>query len=146
MEADNLNSMQASRDAEWLAREPRLDTALAVAIRAPAADARLDAQVWAVIRAGEAESLAMRMTWVTRLGRPWWLDALNVVAVAVTAVAVTLALRSAVTKLAAAAAAASTFVQHPTDFVLLTLCVSAGGLWFALRQTPFARAVTRSWL
>jgi hypothetical protein len=139
--------MQASRDAEWLAQEPRLDTALTAAIRAPAVHARFDEQVWALIRADEAQALAVRTTLGTRLGTPWWLDALNVVAVGVTAVAVTLALRSVATRpLAASAAAALTFVEHATNSVLLTLFVSAAALWFALRQTPFARAVTRPWL
>ena len=70
---------------------------MTVAIRPPVVHAEFDEHVWALIRADEAEALALRSTWGTRLGIPWWLGALNIVAIAVTAVAVTIALRGLVT-------------------------------------------------
>jgi len=109
-----------------------LDAALTAAIRAPAVDAQFDKEVWARIRADDAAPLAIPRTW----GTPWWLGALNVVAVAFTAIAVTLALRSMAAK--PVAATASTLIEHSTGSVLFALFASAAGLWLALRQTPRA--------
>jgi hypothetical protein len=106
-------------------------------------DARFDERVWALIRADEAAALAMRTIWRTRLGTPWWLGALNIVAVAFTALGITLALRSVVAKpLLASVTAASSFGGHSTGSVLFVLLASAAGLWFALRLTPLARATS----
>jgi hypothetical protein len=146
MEADNLDSIRASRDAEWLARQPRLDQALTAAIRAPAVHARFDEQVWALVRADEAEALAMRATLGTRLRTPWWLYALNFIAIAVTAVAVALALRSVVVKNFAATAGASTFVEHSMHSPGFLMLVVGAGLWFFFRQTSAGRVLTRTWL
>jgi hypothetical protein len=100
-------------------------------------DARFDEQVWALIRADEAAALAMPTIRVTRLGTPWWLSALNVVAVAATVLGITLALRSMAAKpLAASVATALSFGGHSTGSVLFVLLASAAGFWFALRQTP----------
>jgi hypothetical protein len=71
----------------------------------------------------------------TRLGTPWWLGALNVVALAVAAVAVVLALNSVAGKpLAATVAAASTFGGHSMGRVLFAVLAGAAGFWFASRQ------------
>lgn len=109
-----------------------LDSALTAAIRAPVVDARFDEQVWARIRADEAAALAVRRTW---LGTPWWLDALNVFAVAFTAIAVTVALTSTAPK-PLWGSAASTFAEHATGSTLLVLLAIATGLWLARIPRP----------
>lgn len=147
MEADNPASRRASHDAEWTARHSRLDMSLTKAIRAPVVDGRFDAEVWALIRADEAEALALQRTLRTRLGTPWWLDSLNVIAVATTAVVVALALSAVASRpVAESATAALAFIEQPSESVrAFALIASAAALWFGLRQVPFVRTVVRAW-
>jgi hypothetical protein len=148
MEADNVTSITESHDAEWLARHPRLDASLTVAIRAPVADERFAEQVRARIRAHEAEAMAMQQVLRMRLGTPWWLASLNVIAIAVATVAVALALGAgAAGPLAESAIARLAFLEQSSDAVrVVTLLASAAVLWFGLRLAPFARTFGSVWL
>lgn len=146
MEADNSTAKRLSPDAEWPARHARLDTSLTVAIRAPVVNERFDEQVWALIRADEARVLAMPTLPRTKLGTPWWLDSLNVIAIAATAVAIALALRAS-GPLAEAVAVARTLAEQSSEPVrLFALVASAAALWLGLRQVPSVRALVRAWL
>jgi hypothetical protein len=146
MEADNSTAKRVSPDAEWPSRHARLDTSLTAAIRAPVVDERFDERVWALIRADEARVLAMRTLPRTKLGTPWWLDSLNVIAIAATAVAIALAL-GASRPFAEAAAVVLALAEQPSEPVrFFALVASAVALWFGLRQVPFVRALVRAWL
>lgn len=149
METDNVTSILVSHDAEWLVRHPRLDAALAAAIRTPVADERFAERVWALVRADEARALAMQQVLRTRLGTPWWLASLNVIAIAVTTAAVALALSAvaAAGPLAELAAVGRAFVEQPPDSMrLVTLLASVAALWIGLRLAPVARAFGSPWL
>jgi hypothetical protein len=149
MEADNVTSIPVSDDAEWRARHARLDAALKAAIRAPVVDERFAERVWARVRVDEAQAIAIQRALRTRLGTPWWLASLNVIAVAASTVIVALALSGAVGQpLAESAVAAATFIAQPSDAVRVgvTLLLGVAGLWFGLRLVPFARAFGRAWL
>jgi hypothetical protein len=146
MEADDLTSNRIPPDAQWSAHHARLDTSLMAAIRPPVVDGRFDEQVWALIRADEAKALATRALLPTKVGTPWWLDLLNVVAIAVTAVTVVLAL-GASRPAAETAAVALALVEQPSESGrLFALVASAAALWLGLRQVPFVRALVRAWL
>jgi hypothetical protein len=146
MDADNSAARLAPHDADWRGRHSQLDAALTAAIRAPAVDERFDEQVWALIRADEAEALAMQDLLRMRLGAPWWLDSLNVIAIAVTVVGVALAL-GASRPAAEAVAVASAFLEQPSESVrAVTLAAAAAALWLGLRQVPLVRALVRAWL
>jgi hypothetical protein len=146
MEVDERAAKRAAHDADWTARHSSLDASLIAAIRAPAVDERFDQQVWALIRADEAEALAMRDMLSTRLGTPWWLDSLNVVAIAATAAAIAVAL-GASRPLADVTAVAFALREQPSESVrAFTLVASAAALWLGLRQVPYVRALVRAWL
>jgi hypothetical protein len=121
---------------------------LTAAIRTTVVDERFDEQVWTLIRAAEAEALAMQRILRMRLGTPWWLDTLNLIAIAATTVAVAVALGAVAARfLAESAAVALAFVEQPSDSIrLVALIASAAALWFGLRHAPFARAFGRAWL
>ena len=148
METDNVTSIPDSHDAEWRARHPRLDVSLAASIRAPVADERFSEQVWARIRADKAQAMAMQQVLRMRLGTPWWLASLNVIAIAVATVAVALALGAVATRpLAESAIAELALVEQTSDSIrVVTLLAGAAGLWFGLRLVPFARAFGSAWL
>jgi hypothetical protein len=146
MEANNSTSERITPHAEWSAHHARLDTSLIAAIRAPVVDEHFDDQVWALIRADEPKVLALRAMLRTKLGTPWWLDLLNVIAITVTAVAVVLAL-GASRPAAETVAVALALVEQPSEPVrFLALVASVSALWFGLRQVPFVRALVRAWL
>ena len=148
MEADKVTSIPAAQDAEWLARHPRLDASLAAAIRTPVVNERFARQVWALIHADEAQATAVQQALRARLGTPWWLASLNVIAIAVTVVAVVLAIAVvAGGQLPESAAARLAFVEQPSaPLRFVTLVASAAGVWLGLRGVPFTRAFGSAWL
>jgi hypothetical protein len=148
MESDNSAYKRLSHDAEWAGRHPQLDTSLTEAIRAPVVDERFDERVWALIRADESEALAAQKMVRMRLGTPWWLDSLNVIAIGATAVVIALAfIAVASDPVAESAAVALAVVEQPPESVRsFALMASAAALWLGLRQSPFVRALVRVWL
>jgi hypothetical protein len=146
MEADKVTALPVSHDTEWLARNPRLDASLTAAIRAPVADERFDERVWSLIRTDEARAIAMQQALHMRLGTPWWLASLNVIAIAVTIVTVALALAGAGGPLTEAAVARWAVGDQPWDALpLFALLASAAGIWLGLRGVPFVRPFGSSW-
>jgi hypothetical protein len=139
---DGLASARASRDPEWLAQHPALDAALASGIRAPAADADFDREVWARIRTdAAANSLGSREPH-RRFGAPLWLSALNIVAMGVVAVIVALVLGAAAQPAEQSARVARALLEHSPISMRVALIVASGiGLWLGLRGTPWARAL-----
>jgi hypothetical protein len=146
MEVENPDQRRTAHEAEWASRYSQLDAALAAATRAPAVDERFDQHVWSLVRADEAKALATQRMLRARLGAPWWLDSLNVVAIAATAAAVALALRASRPVVESAVVAFAYFEQPPESVRVLALVAGAAALWFGLRQVPFVRAFVRAWL
>jgi hypothetical protein len=146
MEADDPAAKLASHDANWTARHSRLDTSLTAAIRAPTVDESFDEQVWALIRSDEAKALAMRKMLRAKLGTPWWLDFLNVIAIAATGVAIALALGASRPAAEAAAMTLAFMEQSPESVRFFALVASAAALWLGLWQVPSVRALVRAWL
>ena len=138
---DDVGSTSGSSDPEWTARHTKLDAALASAIRAPAVDGGFDQKVWARIRAdvaaGSSAPLAQR-----RFGAPFWLSALNAIAIGVVAVMVAVALRAAARQAGQPALGMLTLVaQSPGAMGVAFAFASAAGLWLGLRRTPWGRAI-----
>jgi hypothetical protein len=148
MEAEKVTSIPVSQDAEWVARHARLDASLAAVIRTPVVDGRFAERVWALIHADEARAAAVQQALRVRLGTPWWLASLNVIAVAVTIVAVALAAGVVVSgRLAESVAVSLAFLEQPSSSLrLASLIASAAGVWLGLRWVPLARASGSAWL
>jgi hypothetical protein len=135
MEADKLISMHKARDAEWVARHAELDTSLAAAIQPRVVDERFDEQVWAKVRADEAHMSAMLESLRGKLGVPWWLDCLNMIAVVATMGAVALAFGPAIVTALAEQAA----VEPSSDAVrIVAMMAGATVLWFGVRNAVLA--------
>ena len=128
MEADRLTSIPQDGDAEWLARHSRLDMSLKAAIHTTAVDERFDEKVWTLVRAAEAETLATRKILRMTLGTPWWLDMLNLIAVATIIGTIAVALGSVAGK------------------PLGALVASSAVLWLGLRHGSLERALRSAWL
>lgn len=122
------------------ADDSRLDRSLGAAIRAPVVDERFDEQVWARIRADEAAALATQRLLRMRLGTPWWLAALNVIAMAAVAVTIAVALGASRPVAESAAVVLALAEQPPESVRSVALLVAAAALWFGLRRAPFLRA------
>jgi len=141
---DDAASMRNARDPDWPAQHPALDAALAAAIRAPAVDARFDREVWARIRREDSAALAAAR--YRSIGPPFWLTALNAVAIGAAAFTLALALGMAARPIASSARIALESIEpSPRSIVAAVLAASAIGLWLGLRQTTLSRAVAR-WL
>ena len=96
MQMRTASLRRASEDQEWPAQHPAPRCGARDAIRAPAADARFDREVWAHIRAhAAAGSSASSVQRQRQFGAPFWLNALNAIAIGVVVVMVALALGTA---------------------------------------------------
>ena len=137
----SVASTSTPSDPDWPAQHPALDAAIAAAIRAPAAGAELEQQVWARIRAdAEAESSATSVQ--RQVGTPLWLSVLNAIAVSVVAVMVVLAVGTATQPAEQSAHVALALLERSPSSMRVALCAASGiGLWLALRGTPWARAI-----
>lgn len=137
MKSEQVTSMSSTSDTKWLGHHSRLDRRLNAAIHAPVVDERFDQKVWALIRVADAEALTTQKALRMRLGTPWWLEMLNVIAVAATIVTIAVALGNGAARPLAAALA---FGEQPSDAVRVgALIASAAVLWFGLRHGSLER-------
>ena len=138
----SIASTGTPSDPDWPAQHPALDAALVKAIRAPVAEAEFDREVWARIRAEAAVGSSTSSVHRQRSGAPFWLNALNAIAIVIVAVIVAVALGTAAQPAAHSARAAVVLVEHSPNWMRMALLIVSGtSLWLGLRQTPWARTI-----